>query len=374
MPTVWISAGEISGDLHGGLLAQALRRLSPDLTLVGMAGPAMRAAGVYPHSMTESLSVMGFTEVLAHAGRILGLLRHTRRHLAQVRPDLLVVIDAPDFHFRILTMAQALGIPAIYYISPKLWAWRPGRARFLRNHVKRLISILPFEQEFYARFGMAVDYVGHPLVDAVRTPEVLAQAVVPGRIALLPGSRRRELESLLPRFAAAAQLLSHRHPGLTWVLPVAPGLDHDHLRTLWSNGPPVHLVPAENRYSVLRTCQLALAASGTVTLETALLEVPTVVAYRFSALTFALGKRLVRVPWIALPNLILGKEVFPELLQDRAHPAALAAHLSQWLTTPDLAQEVRATLSQLPAVLGGGGAVHRAARIILEELHQGERI
>lgn len=373
MPTIWISAGEISGDLHGGLLAQALTRARPDLTLVGMAGPAMRAAGVAPLVATEDLSVMGLTEVLAQAGRILAVLGRTRRMLAQVRPDLLVVIDAPEFHFRVLAMARRLGIPAVDFISPKLWAWRPGRARFLRAHVRRIISILPFEREFYARFGMTVDYVGHPLVDTVRTSETLALAPVPGRIAVLPGSRRRELEALLPAFAAAARLLTHRHPGLEWVLPVAPSVDPDHVATLWGHGPAVRLVPAAERYPILRTCQMALAASGTVTLETALLEVPTVVAYRLSALSFALGKRLVRVPWISLPNLILGQEVFPELLQERAHPAALAAHLGLWLEAPSLAEAVRAQLRQLPAILGSGGAVDRAAAVVLEELARGGR-
>lgn len=367
MPTLWINAGEISGDVHGGLLAQEILRQCPTARLVGMAGPAMRAAGVEPLLATEDLSVMGITEVLAHAGTIVKLLRRTRRELAALRPDLMVVIDAPDYHFRLLAMAKKLGIPAVYYISPKLWAWRENRAHFLKTHVRRILSILPFESAFYARFGMEVDFVGHPLVDAVCTPEVMAIHPIPGRIAVLPGSRRRELTALLPTFAEACRLLARRYPGLEFLLPVAPGISEAMVRNLWGDGPAVRLVPATERYPWIRSCQLALAASGTVTLETALLHVPTVVAYRFSPLTYAVGKRVVRVPFIALPNLVLGTEVFPELLQDQAHSAALAAHLAYWLDLPHRAEAIRATLRSLPGLLGGGGAGKRAARIVLEE-------
>lgn len=372
MPTIWINAGEISGDVHGGLLAQAIRRLCPEAHLMGMAGPAMRAAGVEPLFATEDLSVMGMTEVLAQAGTIVTLLRRTRWALQKRRPDLMVVIDAPDYHFRLLAMAKRLGIPAVYYISPKLWAWRENRVHFLRKHVRRILSILPFETAFYARFGMQVDFVGHPLVDAVCTPEVMAIPPVPERIAVLPGSRRREITALLPSFATACHLLARRYPGLQFLLPVAPGISEAMVRELWGGGPSLRLVPAAERYPWIRSCQLALAASGTVTLETALLQVPTVVAYRFSSLTYAVGRRVVRVPFIALPNLVLGSEIFPELLQDAAHSAALAAHLAYWLDLAQRAEAVRATLRTLPDLLGGDGAVERAACIVLNEALGGE--
>jgi lipid-A-disaccharide synthase len=368
MPTIWISAGEISGDLHGALLAHAIHALRPEIHLMGMAGPAMRAAGVEAKLTTESLSVMGLTEVLAQAGRILRLLRRTHSELAAQRPDLVVVIDAPDYHFRILRMAKRLGIPALYYISPKLWAWREKRALFLKNHTRRILSILPFEPQFYARFGMAVDYVGHPLLDLVRTPAILARHPHEDRVALLPGSRKREIHALLPLLCRTATLLARRHPRLEFVLPVAPSMDEGLIHRLWTQGPPVHLVPAAQRYPAIRSCCLALAASGTVTLETALLEVPTLVTYRFSPITYAVGKHMVRVPWISLPNLILDHEVFPEFLQDAATPDALAAWASWWLENPQARADVVQALGDLPNILGGGGAVQRAAAIVLHEL------
>lgn len=365
-PTIWLSAGETSGDLHGSLLAQALRRACPQAALVGMAGPAMRDNGVEAMMRSESLSVMGFTEVLGHLPRIIALLRQIRTELRLRRPDVLVVIDAPDFHFRVIRIAKALGIPVVYYISPKLWAWREGRVRFIRDHVDRLISILPFEVDFYARHDIGIDYVGHPLLDAIRTPEIMKIRPIPRRIGILPGSRRREITALLPIFARTARLLHHQRPDLEFVLPVAPGMDSALLAACWPVSTPVTFVDSADRYAVMRSCRAIMAASGTATLETALLGVPTAVAYTFSPLTYLLGRLLVRVPYISLPNLILGRSIFPEFLQDDAQPAALAATLSQWLDDTPAHAQVLSTLDTLPQLLGGGQATARAATIILD--------
>lgn len=365
-PVIWINAGETSGDLHGQLLVQALHARCPQARFLGMAGPAMREEGVEAVVPTESLSVMGFTEVLGQLPKIFGLLRTIRQQLRTTKPDVVVVIDAPDFHFRVAKIAKALGIPVVYYISPKLWAWREGRTAFLRAHIHRLISILPFEQEFYRRHGMTVDYVGHPLLDSIRTPQILDTRPHPGRIGILPGSRRREITSLLPVFSRAATLLSTRFPGLEFVLPVAPGMDQGLIHEHWTAPLPIQLVPSNERYRCMRSCRAIMAASGTVTLETALLQVPTAVAYKFSALTFFLGRMLVKVPYISLPNLIMNAPVFPEFLQSEAHPAVLAAAVSQWIPNTAARTAMVEQLSRLPELLGGGGAADRAARIILD--------
>ena len=367
-PTIWVNAGETSGDLHGQLLVRALRGLRPEARFTGMAGPAMREEGVEALLRTESLSVMGFTEVLAQLPKILGLLRTVRERLSAIRPDVVVVIDAPDFHFRVARIAKSLGIPVVYYISPKLWAWREGRVKFLRRHVDRLISILPFEVPFYARHGMAVDYVGHPLLDSIRTEAILQTPRNPRRIGILPGSRRREITGLLPIFSRAAALLSERWPDLEFVLPVAPGMDREFVMSSWRSNLPVTLVDSAGRYELMRSCRAIMAASGTATLETALLETPTAVAYTFSTPTYLLGRLLVNVPYMSLPNLILDEPVFPEFLQRAAEPSALAETVARWIPDTPERDRVLARLATLPALLGSGGAADRAARIVLETI------
>lgn len=367
-PTIWINAGETSGDLHGQLLAQALRTLCPAINLVGMAGPAMRQAGVTAPVTTEALSVMGFTEVMAQLPKIARLLKTIQTELSTRRPDVLVLIDAPDFHFRVAAMARKLKIPVVYYISPKLWAWRKNRVAFLRRHVRRLISILPFEVEFYARHGMRVDYVGHPLLDLVRTPEILAITPKPQRIGILPGSRTREIVKLLPMFARTAELLLDSFPKLEFVLPIAPGIDQKLVHQYWPAHLPILLLESNHRYQIMRSCRAIMAASGTVTLETALLGVPTVVAYKFSPLSFALAKRLVKVPYVSLPNLILNRPVFPEFLQADARAWTMAAVLSRWIDNSPSRTSVIDLLATLPAILGEGNAALRAAAIVLETI------
>ena len=369
-PTIWINAGETSGDLHGQLLVQALREQCPGASFTGMAGPAMREEGVEAQLRTEALSVMGFTEVLAQLPRIMNLLRVLKGQLATIRPDVVVVIDAPDFHFRVARIAQSLGIPVVYYISPKLWAWREGRVDFLRRHVDRLVSILPFEVEFYARHGMVIDYVGHPLLDSIRTQKIMATKPRANRIGILPGSRKREITSLLPVFSSAAALLSARYPDLEFVLPVAPGMDRDLITKSWTSETPVTLAESSSRYELMRSCRAIMAASGTATLETALLEVPTAVAYKFSPLTYLLGRMLVKVPFISLPNLILDQSVFPEFLQHDANPSALAATMSQWIEDTPARAHVLEQLGTLTGLLGNGGATARAAKIVLETMRR----
>ncbi|MDR2160944.1 MAG: lipid-A-disaccharide synthase [Desulfovibrio sp.] len=370
---LWISAAELSGDMHGALLAQALTALDPSLTLLGTGGPHLRAAGLRCLFAAEDLSVMGIVEVVNRLPRILRMLSAMKVALAQHRPRALIVIDAPDFHFRLIKAARALNIPVYYYISPKVWAWRPGRVLFLRRHVRRLISILPFEQEFYRNFGLEIDYVGNPVVDLVRYPSLAHLLPEPNLIGLFPGSRRREITSLLPVFGRTARLLLRRLPDLVFACVRAPGLDDALLRANWPDDVPVRWENPENRWRFMRRCRLLIAASGTVTLESAVAGVPTLVAYKVSPLSFRIGKAMIRIPYVSLPNLILGREVFPELLQDACNEESLAGAALPWLAPQEdssFSDGVRRDLDEIRRRLGEPGSPGRAAALILEDLAQ----
>ncbi len=331
MTALWISAGELSGDMHGALLLRALQELRPDLHYLGMGGSQLRAAGLEALFRTEDLSVMGFTEVLGHLPRILTMLRNIKQTMARVRPQAVVVIDAPDFHFRVIAAARSLNIPVYYYISPKIWAWRQGRAHFIRNHVRKLISILPFEVDFYKKFGMDIDYVGNPLVDLVDYPSLAHIQPEPGTIGLLPGSRKREITSLLPEFGGAARIILQHLPKTRFRCVRAPNMTESFLRAHWPEDVPVEFIPPDNRWVFMRQCEMIIAASGTATLETAITGTPTLVTYKMSPISFALGKLLVKVPYASLTNLILRREIFPELLQNACNAAPLARAALAWL-------------------------------------------
>lgn len=369
--TVWINAGELSGDLHGALLLQELRRRAPDLRFAGMGGVHMEKAGLDCRFRVEQLSVMGITEVIGKLPEVFRILRGIKKALAELKPEAVIVIDAPDFHFRVIRAARELGIPVYYYISPKIWAWREKRAFFIRDNVRRLLSILPFEVEFYRRFGMDIDYVGNPLVDAVNYPALQSTPPEDGLIGLLPGSRMKEIRSLLPEFGGAARILRSRLPHLRFVCMTAPGLDPELPRSLWPEDVPATFVEPEDRYAFMRRCQMLIAASGTVTLESAIAGTPTIIAYKVSPLSYAVARCLVKVPFIGLPNLILGRSVFPELLQSACDAAPLADAALAWLLPKqgeDALARVRQKLDEVRRRLGEAGAPGRAADLILSDL------
>jgi lipid-A-disaccharide synthase len=365
---IWFSVGEASGDLHGAELMKAFRAADPDVPFTGMGGPAMEAEGLVPrHSMRE-ISLVGITEILGGLPRILKLLGVIKKELAAIRPRAIVLVDCPEFNFRIARMARKLGIPVYYYISPQIWAWRSGRANFLREFVRKVICILPFEKDFYARYGMDVAYVGHPLMDVLPLDALDGLTVRENRIGLLPGSRTKEVTSLLPVFADTARRLAVDHPDLEYVLVRAPGMDESLLRSLWPEDIPVSFVSPAERYQVFRTCKLILAASGTVTLETALIGTPVLVAYRVSPLSEMIGRMLINVRYVSLPNLILDREIYPEYIGRDASPENLARTARSWLDDPRVYDEVKNGLKVLRTMVGDPGAPGRAARIILDDL------
>ncbi|MDL2285173.1 lipid-A-disaccharide synthase [Desulfovibrio sp. OttesenSCG-928-F07] len=390
---IWINTGEISGDLHGASLCRALFALRPNIQLIGMGGPQMRALNFKSFFQVEDLSVMGLTEVVGQLPKILKMLKQIEKKLELERPDAIVVIDSPEFHFKVIKAARKLNIPVYYYISPKAWAWRQNRARFIEQNVKRLISILPFEIDFYKQFGMSIDYVGNPLMDQIDLPALDALPKIPGRIGFMPGSRRKEVRGLMQGFALAAEKLLSIKPDLKFYCAVAPGMDEDFLKSFWYAPVPLHFCKPEDRYSFMRQCEILISASGTAVLESALIGTPTIITYRMSALSFKFANMVVKVKYAGLPNLIAGKEIMPELLQDAGNPEYLAAFAGHWLgitgahnlvdadnkvfkdiVAPKLQSEcgdiakVKENLAQLRKVVGGPGATHRAAEIILNDL------
>ena len=370
MKHIWISAGELSGDMQAAALLTALREREPDLAAVGMGGPHLAHAGQTNLFRVEALSVMGIAEVLTALPRALRMLGQIKRELARLRPDAVVLVDAPEFNFRVAKIAHGLGIPVYYFIPPKIWAWRTGRVKFLQRYVNRLFCILPFEPEFYAKHGVAVDYVGNPLVDMVNWPELSKLSPVPGRIGLMPGSRRKEVDSLLPAFGKAARILLDQGRELSFHCLRAPNMSEATLRALWPSDVPVTFDAPEDRYAAMRSCGCMLAASGTATLETALAGVPTVVSYRVAPLSALIGRWLIKVKWVSLTNLIMGRELFPELLQERATGEAMASQLAAWLDVPAQLEGVRAQLDELRRRCGGPGSAARAADKLLEAMEK----
>ena len=264
MKTLWINAGELSGDLQGGALLAALREYAPEesLRVAGMGGDNLARAGQENLLRVEELSVMGIVEVITSLPRIFRMLGRIRREMERLRPDAVLLIDAPEFNFRVAKIAHRLGIPVYYFIPPKVWAWRTGRVKFLKKHVRRIFSILPFEVDFYHEHGMDVTYVGNPLVDLVDYEGIKDIVPVPGRIGLMPGSRKKEVDSLLPAFSGAASLLAERFPDLEFHCIRSSNFSEEYLRSLWKAPAPLVMHDGNDRYRLMRTFQRAFLTAG----------------------------------------------------------------------------------------------------------------
>ncbi len=367
-----IVAGEASGDRQAAALVAELRRRHPAWHFFGCGGERMRQAGCELLLDARQLSLLGLAEVVRHLPRVYRLYRRLWAVIAARRPDALVLVDFPDFNLRLARRAAAAAIPVIYFISPQVWAWRPGRVRLLRRTVRRMICIFPFEPAFYARYQMTAEYVGHPLAEQVQPPaggcgDFLRRAGCDPKhalVALLPGSRRRELEYHLPVLAAAARRL-HAERGVQFLLPLAPGLDPAWAQSLLQAGDAafLRLLPGE-AHLALACATVAVVASGTATLEAALLQIPTIVVYRLSRWTYWLGRRLVRTPYIAMPNLILQAPVLPELVQNDFTPEAVVNWVRKLLDDPGARAQMAARLGEVRERLGPAGAIVRAADCI----------
>ena len=367
-----LSCGEASGDLYAGALAGAIRRLDPGARLFGFGGERLRAAGGDLVGDYRGFSVTGITEALAMVPRYYGMYRRLVAAARAERPDVFVAIDLPDFNFRLARAVRRLGIPVVYYISPQLWAWRAGRMKTMKRIADRVLVIFPFEEAIYERAGVPVEFVGHPLVDLVRggmpraafLEEIGLDPVAP-TVALLPGSRTNEVRAILPGLAAAAGRIAAQVPRVQFVVARAPNLESSLFEAAGAPGgrPPV-LVDSRTD-DVLAAADVVLTASGTATVQAALHEVPMVVVYRLSPLTYRLGKPFVRVDTYAMVNLVAGERVVPELIQEAFTPDAVAAEAVGLLTDPVRAGRQRAALRLVRERLGAPGASERAAAAVL---------
>lgn len=366
--TVFLSAGESSGDLHGARLARELLRRDPDLRLVGLGGSRMRDAGVELLADLDTLAVMGFAEVIRSLPELLLLRWRVRRWVARERVDLLVPIDYPGFNLSLACHASDLGIPVLYYIAPQVWAWRASRARKLAGCTDRVCVVLPFEEEFLEGYGADVRFVGHPLLDddppgpAVRSRPGAGRRedggdggeAGPPVLGLFPGSRAQEVERILPPLGEAARRLCRRRPELEVLVARAPDLP----RGLFEGGPG-RLAPPDE---VTQAARAALSKSGTVTLQLALAGVPMVVGYRVNPLTFLLARRLVRVDHVALVNLVAGRELVPELIQGELTPDRLVRAADPLLEPGSAARRrMRRGLAEVRERLGEAGCTGRVA-------------
>ena len=379
MPRIWLSAGETSGDRLGAGLARALLARRPDLELVGMGGREMAEAGVRLLQDSHEVSVTGLLEVVRHLPAIRRIKKRLVAELERQPPDLLVPIDFPDFNLRIAADAGRLGIPVVYYVSPQVWAWRRGRLRRIRELVRRMLVLFPFETGFYERAGVPVTFVGNPVALRGGTDrsaaELLAGAGLEGEgsvVALVPGSRVGEVRRMLPVMLDAARLLQQVRPGLRFLLTVAPGLDRDKLESTVDRSGLDRVALHEGDFpEVLSPCAAGLVTAGTASLEAAMVGLPMVVVYRMNPLSYLLGRLLVRVENVALPNLVAGRRIVPELIQGGCRPHAVAAELARFLDDPVRAARVRRELSELRTKLAGEGAYERAAEAVLAELAAG---
>ena len=368
---VMIIAGEASGDRHGAKLVRAMRRGDGNLFFCGIGGPAMQAAGVRIVADAARLAVVGITEVLAKASFLLDGIRKAKNTINGLRPDLLILIDFPDFNLHVAASAKKIGVPVLYYICPQVWAWRPGRVEKIKKRVDHLAVILPFEADFFRRHQMPVTFVGHPLLD-IEDPlfggETAAAAADSKTIGLLPGSRDKEISRLLPVMLKAAVDLSRRDERLKFLVSVAPSTAPSTIRQLvdlHAGSVPVELVEGGVE-KIFRRSTLVVAASGTVTLEAALSGIPTVIIYKVSPLTFLMAKVLARVKFIGLVNLIAGREVVPELVQGRASAKNISKTVWKLLSDETHRLAIKQDLLKVRKALGGPGASERAAQIALQ--------
>ena len=369
---IMMSAGEASGDLHGARLAKEMLEMEPDVELFGFGGAKMAEAGVRLVRDCRDYSIMGVWEVVLGLGRLLQLEKTLVESMREEKPDLLLIIDYPDFNWRLAAKAKALGVPVFSYIPPSAWAWRKGRAKKCAAIAKEIVTIFHHEIGPYVTAGANVSFLGNPLVDTVRAdmePEAARAffGLKEGEraVLLLPGSRRQEISFLLPDMLRAVQILKEKRPETRFFLPVAQGLERQEIeRHIEKSGASVELTE-EHVYDLMSVADFAIATSGTVVMEAALMDLPAVVCYRMGRLNYAIGRMLVKIDHFSLPNIILGEEAEPELLQDEVTPERIAEEAAKLYKGEPQRDSVMARLKVAVLQLGPPGASVRVAAHVL---------
>lgn len=371
MTKIFLSAGEASGDLHGGAIIKELLALNPQVEVFGMGGEAMRKAGGEIIFDMKEYSVMGFVEILSALPKFFALRKAFRKVLEERKPDCFVTIDYPEFNMRVAKVAKELHIPVLSYIPPSAWVWRRGRAVTVGRLVDKVACIYPFAYDVYKAAGANAEFVGNPLVDIVE-PHLTREAALgkagktPGRplVLLLPGSRVKEITAVLPVMLEAVGMIRAALPQADFILQKAPTIDQELLQGLIaSSGEKVKIVEGDS-YDMMSVADVALATSGTVTLEAALCGLPSVICYKASPLSVAIAKRVINIKYIGLPNILAGKELLPELIQEKMTKENMAKAVLDFLR-PEEQEKVRGELAQVVKKLGPKGATKRVAQLIL---------
>jgi len=378
---IMIVTGEASGDLHGANLVRALQNKRTDLSFYGMGGPELESLGVEILFDAAKVAVVGIIEVFAHLKDILTAQSVLKKRMVSDPPDLLIIIDLPDFNLILAKKAKQLGIPVFYYIAPQVWAWRSGRVQTINKRVDKLGVILPFEESFFKKRGVDAEYVGHPLLDTVHVllsrDEFFKKHGIGDHqrcIGLLPGSRKSEITALLPHFLDAAILLQKKQKesdSIVFLIPQASTLTRKNLGdaglSLYEDRLNIKVIVGD-RYNMMSVCDAAVAASGTVTLELAIVGIPMVVVYKLANLTYRLARLLVKLDHFSLVNLIAGKTAVAELLQDEVTAENIARELQDLIVIPEKREETLAALAEVREALGEKGASERAANVVLNML------
>ena len=376
---VMIVAGEASGDMYGARVVEEAHRLDSSVRFFGIGGAAMRRAGVETLVDSKEMAVMGLFEIVSHFDVIYRAFKLLKSRLLNEKPDLLILIDYPGFNLRLAAVAKRAGVKVFYYITPQVWAWHSSRARKIARLVDHAAVILPFEAPFFEQVGLPVTFVGHPLLE-MALPSMTIEAAQKEfgldhnlrTVGLFPGSRKREIDSLLSVMLESAKLLQERFPDLQFILPLASSIDRGAVdRKVSESGVAVTVVEGKN-YDVMQTCDVIIAASGTVTMEIALFGIPMVIVYKASPLTFAIGIRLLNVDHVGICNIVAGERIVPELLQDDANPLRIADELTKMLADSHYANSIRHKLLKVRSLLGDSGASRRVARLAMDIMEQGK--
>lgn len=376
MHKLMVIAGEASGDLHGGFVVEELKKKYPSLELFGTGGKRLEAAGVELYYKAEELAVIGLWEVLKHYKFFKSVFNHLLEVLDERKPDAVLLVDYPGFNLRFAEEVKKRGIKVIYYVAPQVWAWKKNRIEKIKAFVDEMVVLFPFEVEYFKRESMPTHCFGHPLLDAVKTTQTKAETIEKWNldpqkrlIALLPGSRRNEILKHFPLLVDAANRLAKERKDVQFALPLAPTVTKEEISHYLESAEASIQIVENDTYNVVGSAEFAVVASGTATLETAVLGTPMIIYYEVAPVTYFLGKYVLKIGMIGLPNIVAGREVVPELIQKDSHPEMIAEKLQDYLSDEVAYQTVCDDLADVKRKLGEPGAYEKTAEFIMQNMN-----